>query len=117
MGPNYKQNDLHQKTTQRFVLMMERKAEDVIDVSCGYTCSLVGVDEGILKQGTISTSAHAYTMRTMKYSVSPVSRVAVILKNPADLPKLVAGLLKMSKEPLLQVINTETEHIICGCGE
>ena len=54
----------------------------------------------------------------MKYSVSPVVRVGVNVKNPADLPKLVDGLIKMSKaDPLVQVINTETEHIICGCGE
>ena len=54
----------------------------------------------------------------MKYSVSPVVRVAVNAKNPADLPKFVSGLIKMSKaDPLVQVINTETEHIICGSGE
>ena len=121
MGPNYKpgkQNDLSQKTIQRVVLMMGRKAEDVVDVPCGNTCSLVGVDEAILKQGTISTSSKACTIRTMKYSVSPVVRVAVNVKNPADLPKLISGLIKMSKaDPLVQVINTETEHIICGCGE
>ena len=121
LGPNYKpgkQVDLHIKTIQRVVLMMGRKAEDVVDVPCGNTCSLVGVDEAILKQGTISTSASACTIRSMKYSVSPVVRVAVNAKNPADLPKLVGGLLKMSKaDPLVQVINTETEHIICGCGE
>ena len=121
LGPNYKpgkQVDLHIKTIQRVVLMMGRKAEDVVDVPCGNTCSLVGVDEAILKQGTISTSAAACTIRSMKYSVSPVVRVAVNAKNPADLPKLVSGLIKMSKaDPLVQVINTETEHIICGCGE
>jgi elongation factor 2 len=121
LGPNYKpgkQVDLAIKTIQRVVLMMGRKAEDVVDVPCGNTCSLVGVDEAILKQGTISTSAQACTIRSMKYSVSPVVRVAVNAKNPADLPKLVSGLLKMSKaDPLVQVINTETEHIICGCGE
>ena len=121
LGPNYKpgkQVDLHIKTIQRVVLMMGRKAEDVVDVPCGNTCSLVGVDEAILKQGTISTSAQAHTIRSMKYSVSPVVRVAVNAKNPADLPKLVSGLIKMSKaDPLVQVINTETEHIICGSGE
>ena len=121
LGPNYKpgkQVDLHIKTVQRVVLMMGKKAEDVVDVPCGNTCSLVGVDEAILKQGTISTSASACTIRSMKYSVSPVVRVAVNAKNPADLPKLVSGLIKMSKaDPLVQVINTETEHIICGCGE
>ena len=121
MGPNYKpgkQVDLAVKTIQRVVLMMGRKAEDVVDVPCGNTCALVGVDEAILKQGTISTSAQAHIIRSMKYSVSPVVRVAVNAKNPADLPKLVSGLIKMSKaDPLVQVINTETEHIICGSGE
>jgi elongation factor 2 len=121
MGPNYKpgkQDDLHEKNIQRVVLMMGRKTEDVSDIPCGNTCALVGVDQCILKQGTISTSAQACTIRSMKYSVSPVVRVAVNAKNPADLPKLVEGLIKMSKaDPLVQVINTETEHIICGCGE
>ena len=121
LGPNYKhgkQVDLSIKTIQRVVIMMGSKAENVVDVPCGNTCSLVGVDEAILKQGTITTSSSAYTIRSMKYSVSPVVRVAVNAKNPADLPKLVSGLLKMSKaDPLVQVINTDTEHIICGSGE
>ena len=76
--------------------MMGRKAEDVVDVPCGNTCSLVGVDEAILKQGTISTSSKACTIRTMKYSVSPVVRVAVNAKNAAELfsnPDVDGGLI------------------------
>lgn len=55
----------------------------------------------------------------MKYSVSPVVRVAVKCKNAADLPKLVEGLKKLAKsDPLVQCITEETgEHIIAGCGE
>jgi len=55
----------------------------------------------------------------MKYSVSPVVRVAVAVKNAADLPKLVDGLKKLSKsDPLVQCITEESgEHIIAGCGE
>ena len=121
MGPNYKpgkQDDLFEKNIQRVVLMMGRRAEDVIDVPCGNTCALVGVDQCILKQGTISDSAQACIIRSMKYSVSPVVRIAVAAKNAADLPKLVDGLKKMAKsDPLVQVISTETEHIIAGCGE
>ena len=121
LGPQYipgKQRDLNVKTVQRVVIMMGKKAEDAIDIPCGNTCSLVGVDDAILKQGTITTSSAAHIIRSMKYTVSPVVRVAVNAKNPADLPKLIAGLIKMSKaDPLVQVINTETEHIICGSGE
>lgn len=55
----------------------------------------------------------------MKYSVSPVVRVAVDVKNPVDLPKLVAGLRKLAKSDPLVVCATEEsgEHIVAGCGE
>lgn len=55
----------------------------------------------------------------MKYSVSPVVRVAVDVKNASDLPKLVEGLKKLSKSDPLVLCYTETsgEHIIAGCGE
>ena len=121
LGPQYvpgKQRDLNQRMVQRVVIMMGKKTEDVSDVPCGNTCSLIGVDDAILKQGTVTTSSTAHIIRSMKYTVSPVVRVAVNAKNPADLPKLISGLIKMSKaDPLVQVINTETEHIICGSGE
>merc|ERR1712235_13057 len=55
----------------------------------------------------------------MKFSVSPVVRVAVRCKNPADLPKLVEGLKRLSKsDPMVQVFSEESsEHIIAGAGE
>jgi len=55
----------------------------------------------------------------MKYSVSPVVRVAVDVKNASDLPKLVEGLKKLSKSDPLVVVSTEEtgEHVIAGCGE
>ena len=40
----------------------------------------------------------------MRFSVSPVVRVAVEVQQPADLPKLVKGLKRLEKaEPLVQV--------------
>ena len=55
----------------------------------------------------------------MKFAVSPVVRVAVAVKNSADLPKLVEGLKKLSKsDPMVRCETTEAgEHIIAGCGE
>jgi len=55
----------------------------------------------------------------MKYSVSPVVKVAVDVKNASDLPKLVEGLKKLSKSDPLVLCYTEEsgEHIIAGCGE
>jgi elongation factor 2 len=55
----------------------------------------------------------------MKYSVSPVVRVAVEVKNASDLPKLVEGLRKLAKaDPLVLCYTEESgEHIVAGCGE
>ena len=84
--------------------MMGRYTEPIEDVPCGNICGLVGVDQFLIKTGTISTFEHAHNMRVMKFSVSAVVRVAVECKNPADLPKLVEGLKRLAKsDPLVQV--------------
>merc|ERR1719323_1543447 len=72
-----------------------------------------------MKQGTIATAEDAHCIKVMKYSVSPVVRVAVEVKNASDLPKLVEGLRKLSKSDPLVVCTTEEsgEHVIAGCGE
>ena len=55
----------------------------------------------------------------MKFSVSPVVRVAVEVKNPSDLPKLVEGLKRLAKsDPMVQcTIEESGEHIVAGAGE
>lgn len=63
---------------------------------CGNTVAIVGIDDKLLKTGTLSTSKVAYTIRSMKYSVSPVVRVAVDVTNASDLPKLVSGMKKLA---------------------
>lgn len=122
MGPNYtpgKKEDLYEKSIQRTILMMGRYVEAIEDVPCGNICGLVGVDQFLVKTGTISTFKDAHNMKVMKFSVSPVVRVAVEPKNPADLPKLVEGLKRLAKsDPMVQCIIEESgEHIIAGAGE
>lgn len=122
MGPNYipgKNTDLSIKSIQRTVLMMGRNTESIEDVPSGNICGLVGVDQYLVKTGTISTFVGAHNMKVMKFSVSPVVRVAVEPKNPADLPKLVEGLKRLAKsDPMVQCIIEESgEHIVAGAGE
>lgn len=122
MGPNYvpgKKDDLYLKPIQRTILMMGRYTEPIEDVPCGNICGLVGVDQYLIKTGTITTFKDAHNLRVMKYSVSAVVRVAVEAKNPADLPKLVEGLKRLAKsDPLVKCITEESgEHIVAGAGE
>merc|ERR1712079_268540 len=111
--------DLNVKSVQRTVLMMGRTVEQIADVPCGNTVALVGVDQFLLKSGTLTTLDTAHNIADMKYSVSPVVKVAVEVKNASDLPKLVEGLRKLSKSDPLVVCTTEEsgEHVIAGCGE
>merc|ERR1740139_1659020 len=56
MGPNYvpgKKSDLWVKNIQRTLIMMGRYTEQVADIPAGNTCALVGVDQYLLKSGTI----------------------------------------------------------------
>uniref|UniRef100_A0A7N8XX22 Eukaryotic translation elongation factor 2b n=1 Tax=Mastacembelus armatus TaxID=205130 RepID=A0A7N8XX22_9TELE len=122
MGPNFtpgKKEDLYIKPIQRTILMMGRYVEPIEDVPCGNIVGLVGVDQFLVKTGTITTYEQSHNMRVMKFSVSPVVRVAVEAKNPADLPKLVEGLKRLAKsDPMVQCIIEESgEHIIAGAGE
>lgn len=122
MGPNFelgKKTDLYVKQIQRTILMMGRYVEAIEDVPCGNIVGLVGVDQYLIKTGTISTYDQAHGFKQMKFSVSPVVRVAVEVKNPADLPKLVEGLKRLSKsDPMVQISSAESgEHIIAGAGE
>merc|ERR1719204_1659611 len=122
MGPNYvpgEKADLYNKQIQRTILMMGRYIEAIDDVPCGNLVGLVGVDQYLVKTGAISTFEGAHNMKVMKFSVSPVVRVAVEPKNPSELPKLVEGLKRLSKsDPMVQCIIEESgEHIIAGAGE
>jgi len=122
MGPNYvpgKKDDLNEKSIQRTILMMGRNVESIEDVPSGNICGLVGVDQFLVKTGTITTFKDAHNMKVMKFSVSPVVRIAVEPKNPADLPKLVEGLKRLAKsDPMVQIITEESgEHIVAGAGE
>lgn len=122
MGPNYepgKKSDLYVKQIQRTILMMGRYVEPIEDVPSGNIVGLVGVDQYLVKTGTITTYEAAHNFKMMKFSVSPVVRVAVQCKNPGDLPKLVEGLKRLSKsDPMVQISTEESgEHIIAGAGE
>ena len=122
MGPNYvpgKKTELWVKNIQRTVIMMGRYTEQVADVPAGNTCALVGVDQYLLKSGTICTEDDACCIVTMKFSVSPVVRCAVEPKNSADLPKLVEGMKRLAKSDPMVLCYTEEsgEHIIAASGE
>ncbi len=121
-GPNYvpgKKDDLFVKAVQRTVLMMGGKVDPIDDVPAGNILGLVGIDQFLLKSGTLTTSETAHNLKVMKFSVSPVVRRSVEVKNAQDLPKLVEGLKRLSKSDpcVLTYISESGEHVVAGAGE
>ena len=124
MGPNYvpgEKKDLYVKSVQRTVIWMGKKQETVEDVPCGNTVAMVGLDQFITKNATLTNekAVDAHPIRAMKFSVSPVVSVAVTCKVASDLPKLVEGLKRLAKsDPMVVCTISETgEHIIAAAGE
>merc|ERR1711971_824571 len=121
-GPDFvmgKKKDLYIKKVQRTLLMMGRYVEQIPDCPSGNVCGLVGIDQFLLKSGTLTTSATMHPFHTMKFSVAAVVSVAVEPKNAADLPKLVEGLKRLAKsDPLVKSSTSKSgQHIIAGAGE
>ncbi|XP_019099549.1 PREDICTED: LOW QUALITY PROTEIN: elongation factor 2 [Camelina sativa] len=124
MGPNFvpgEKKDLYVKSVQRTVIWMGKRQETVEDVPCGNTVAMVGLDQFITKNATLTNEKEvdAHPIRAMKFSVSPVVRVAVQCKVASDLPKLVEGLKRLSKSDPMVVCTMEEsgEHIVAGAGE
>lgn len=70
---------------------------------------MVGLDQFITKNATLTNEKceDAHPIKAMKFSVSPVVRVAVEPKNPSDLPKLVEGVL-----PSPPSFHTFCKHVV-----
>jgi len=122
LGPDYEhgnKKDLYVKKIQRVMLMMGRYVEHIDDCPAGNVCGLIGVDQFLLKSGTLTDSENFYPFHTMKFSVAAVVQIAVDAKNAVDLPKLVEGLKRLSKsDPLVKISMSKSgQHIIAGAGE
>ncbi|KAG0418424.1 Elongation factor 2, partial [Dictyocoela roeselum] len=121
-GPDYEpgnKNDLYFKNIQRTVVMMGRTVKDIESCPAGNIIGLIGIDNELKKTGTITTEETAHNIKSMKFSVSPVVKYALRPKNPADLPKLKAGMEKLSKSDPLTVVDftNNNELTIAGAGE
>lgn len=108
------------KPIQRINVQIRFDSMESIDVApCGNLVAVMGLDAYILKTATITDSTVAHTIRSVKFSVSPVVAVAVETKNPSYLPKLVDALRHLAKvNQMLKISTLSTgENIVAGVGE
>ncbi|ORD94033.1 EF2 [Enterospora canceri] len=125
-NPNYlpdpeskKNPNVTQKTIAKVCVMMGRSSTAIPNCPAGNIVGLVGVEGFLKKTGTITTVKHGYNIKTMKFSVSPVVKVAVAPKRSQDLSHFKEGLEKLGKSDPLCVIeyNDKGQATIACAGE
>ena len=121
LGPDYhpgSNTDLQIKNVTSVGVMVGDRCISMPRVPAGNVVALTGIDKCLVKTATITTNADAHNFRVMKFSVSPVVRVAVDVKDPTDHTKLVEGLKKLVQaDSLVQVLNENGQQVIAAAGE
>lgn len=108
------------KPLQRIAVQIRFDSMETIDSApCGNLVAVMGLDSYILKTATVTDCEEAHTIRSVKFSVSPVVAVAVEPKNPSNLPKLVDALRHLAKVNQMLKISTSStgENVVAGVGE
>lgn len=107
------------KKVQGIQMMMGSKAESLSECPAGNVCGVMGIDRCLTKSGTLSDSAECFPFKTMKFSVSPVVKVAVKAVDSRNLAKLIEGLKRLSTyDGIVQIErNKQGQHVVAGAGE
>ncbi|KAI4292075.1 elongation factor 2 [Pancytospora philotis] len=106
-----------EKTINKVVVMMGRGYNTIPDCPAGNIVGIVGVEGFLKKTGTITTQKDSYNIKTMKFSVSPVVKVAVSPKRSVDLNHFKEGLEKLAKsDPLCLIEHNETGQATIACA-
>ncbi|CAF1672829.1 unnamed protein product, partial [Adineta ricciae] len=121
LGPDFRpgsNSDLQIKNVTSVGVMVGDRCISMGSVPAGNVVALTGIDKCLLKTATVTTNTEAHNFRVMKFSVSPVVRVAVDVKDPTDHAKLVDGLKKLIQaDSLVQVLNENGQQVIAAAGE
>eukprot|EP00457_Paulinella_chromatophora_P001177 gb/GEZN01001179.1/.p1 GENE.gb/GEZN01001179.1/~~gb/GEZN01001179.1/.p1 ORF type:complete len:897 (+),score=182.94 gb/GEZN01001179.1/:117-2807(+) len=107
-------------SVQGAVLMMGPFTEQVGVFPAGTLVGIVGLDQHLLKSGTISDHPNAHNIADLQLAVAPIVRVAIKTTRAADRGKLKAALLRLAKsDPLVltYVDASSGENIVAGAGE
>lgn len=108
-----------EKTLSKVLIVNPRGCIPIPNCPAGNIVGLVGVEGFLKKTGTVTTVKNCFNIKTMKFSVSPVVKVAVSPKKSSDLSHFKEGLEKLAKSDPLCVIeyNDLGQATIACAGE
>ena len=106
-----------EKIITKVLIVNPRGAIPIRNCPAGNIVGLVGAEGFLKKTGTITTAKNCYNIKTMKFSVSPVVKVAVSPKRSADLNHFKEGLEKLAKsDPLCLIEYNESGQATIACA-
>ncbi|KAK3601070.1 hypothetical protein CHS0354_029297 [Potamilus streckersoni] len=106
-------------TTCDLYLFMGRELEELDCVPAGNVLGLGGLEDYILKSGTVSSTVACTAFTDLYIEALPIVRVAIEPKHAGEMDRLVMGLRLLNQaDPCVQVLVQETgEHVIITAGE
>jgi elongation factor 2 len=126
MNENYeygkKGNVVLNKTVPRVLKIVASKIYNLDSAPAGIIIALGGIDDYLVKSGTVSSNtdlATLYPIKAVRFVVSPVVDVAIRVKNSQDIPKLSEGMRCLAKsDPIIKcTTNEDGENVISCVGE
>ncbi|WFD32307.1 Cytoplasmic GTPase/eEF2-like protein (ribosomal biogenesis) [Malassezia sp. CBS 17886] len=125
--PTHPANEPYLKTVsvRALYMMMGRELLSVERVPAGNLFAVRGVDGAIVRNGTLlrapdgALPAEVVNLAGVRRTAKPIVRVALEPRNPADMPKLAAGLALLNQaDPCVEVTVLDNgEHVILTAGE
>ncbi|XP_052796536.1 elongation factor-like GTPase 1 [Mya arenaria] len=106
-------------TVTDLYMFMGRELEALESVPAGNVLGIAGLEDHILKSGTVSSTVACTAFTDLYFDASPILRVALEPTHPGEMGKLVSGLRLLNQaDPCVQVLVQETgEHVIVTAGE
>ncbi|XP_033751103.1 elongation factor-like GTPase 1 isoform X2 [Pecten maximus] len=100
-------------------LFMGRELEHMEEIPAGNLLGIGGLEDHILKSGTVSSTIMCPAFTDLYFDASPIVRVALEPKHAGEMGHLVRGLRLLNQaDPCVQVLVQETgEHVIITAGE
>ena len=102
MGVDYKhgqKQDLYRKQVGKLYLINDGDTMEVDQASAGDVIGIMGIDQSLVKTGTLTSSLdiHPFRVFQQKSTRFSVFKMAIGVKETWDLPKLIKGLERLKK--------------------
>ena len=106
-------------TTEELYILMGRGVVSVDEVPAGCVLGIAGLEQAIVKSGTVSDTLACPAFRPMSFAAAPIVRVAIEPVHVTDMPALVSGMKLLNQaDPSVEIYVQETgEHILTTAGE